>query len=441
MATLTSPDVPSATQPQVVKLRGSCHACALSKLKCSQDKPKCARCTKRGTECQYLASKRAGRKQGRRAGSLRNPSKPDQQLNFVDEENDQKDYMAASTQLIQYALQQDRNLDIYRGNHHQQRTPSYTESVPSLLSSAGPATSATTPLTFNHPELDTFLSSPVSLSLLDVPDIDYFAGAEVNFGDSNGFPDPTSFLKPDGHISTLDTNIPKPSFVLDPLVSLSDLPSPPTSTGRYSSGSPTQCSCFIRSLVLLRELFPDSAATCPSTSPSDGASAETLPIRKIITQNAETIKEINDILDCYCSHDCYTLTIITLTVLKVIAWYGAVARESPLGENRQARRENVDRTPVVIGGYQLEGEDQGRMAAQLVLSELHRVQRLVNTLSQRLKDQAERDGLTNLTTSGVNGTMGHDSVLPGRLSVQLAADLRTRLRGLSGEIVERLRRS
>lgn len=48
--------------PTGIKLRESCQACAMSKIKCSKDKPQCNRCTEKGTVCQYLVTKRTGRK-------------------------------------------------------------------------------------------------------------------------------------------------------------------------------------------------------------------------------------------------------------------------------------------------------------------------------------------------------------------------------------------
>jgi hypothetical protein len=159
----------------------------------------------------------------------------------------------------------------------------------------------------------------------------------------------------------------------------------------------------------------------------------------VITQNEQTVSEIGQILDCYCSQDGYTLTIITLTVLKVLAWYSAVAQESRASDEQQIHADQIDRAPVIIGGYHLDGDEQSRMAAQLVLSELHRVQRVVNTLSERLRNQ----GLQNDLSGRPDGAClnGHESVLPVHLLDQLAADLRARLRGLSGQIVDLLRRS
>jgi hypothetical protein len=45
-----------------IKLRHSCDACALSKVKCQKQKPTCSRCQRRGVACHYLAIKRSGRR-------------------------------------------------------------------------------------------------------------------------------------------------------------------------------------------------------------------------------------------------------------------------------------------------------------------------------------------------------------------------------------------
>ncbi|KAL2796305.1 aflatoxin regulatory protein-domain-containing protein [Aspergillus keveii] len=436
MASLTNPEIPSISQTPGVKLRGSCHACALSKLKCSQDKPTCVRCTKRGTTCQYLASKRAGRKQGSRTGSVRDPTKSVNQPKPSNEGDDRTKFLAASTQLRHYALQQDRSLDSYRGHPHHQRTPSYPDSVPSLLSSAGPAT----PLTFSHSDFESFLSSPVSLSMLDVPEVDYFASAEVNFRDLNDFPDPGAFLTLEESLPMPEDSLPKSSSVPESQALPNDTPSLAPSRDLYSPTNIVQCSCFSRSLALLRQLFPNPTACCTTTSPGNEYSTDPRPtIQQVITQNEQTVSEIGQILDCYCSQDGYTLTIITLTVLKVLAWYSAVAQESRASDEQQIHAEQIDRAPVLIGGYHIDGDEQSRMAAQLVLSELHRVQRVVNTLSERLRNQGLQNGLSGRP----DGTClnGHESVLPVHLLDQLAVDLRARLRGLSGQIVDRLRRS
>ncbi|KAI9376386.1 aflatoxin regulatory protein-domain-containing protein [Aspergillus egyptiacus] len=425
----------SPTQAPTVKLRGSCHACALSKLKCSQDKPTCARCAKRGTTCQYLASKRAGRKQGSRTGSLRSPIKTDHRPLSL-ENGDSKDLLAASTQIMQYALQQDRSLGALRSSHYHQGTPSYPDSVPSLLSSAGTTTSATTPLTFNNHELDGFYASPMSLSLLGGPDIDYFPVNDADLKDFDAFSDPIPFFTPESSMPMLEDNLVKQFFGPNIETSLRDLSSSPSTAEAFNLRSLTQCSCFGRLLTLLRKLFPGSG--CNTTYSEDGDKPFLPTIQQVITQNERTIQEINQTLNCYGSHDGYTLSVLALAVFKVLDWYGAVANDPAVYEDSPTCSDQIDRKPTIIAGYKLEGEDQGRMAAQLVLSELHRVQRLVKILFQRLKDHGSRDGIPG-EANGV-GAGGHPFVLPLSLLDHLAAGLRARLRCLSGEIVEHLRR-
>ena len=85
------------------------------------------------------------------------------------------------------------------------------------------------------------------------------------------------------------------------------------------------------------------------------------------------------------------------------------------------------------------------MAAQLVLSELHRVQRLLNLLSQRLKGQpigSSTVGTPNSALDGQDTPLEAESPLPfsSKMLDQLETDMRNRLRALSLEIIDVLRR-
>ncbi|KAL4780408.1 hypothetical protein BJX76DRAFT_338119 [Aspergillus varians] len=88
------------------------------------------------------------------------------------------------------------------------------------------------------------------------------------------------------------------------------------------------------------------------------------------------------------------------------------------------------------------------MAAQLVLSELHRVQRLVNILSQRLLVAETSIGVTvsdvscHASLDGVNSSSPPPaSLFPKTVLSQLETDIRKRLRELSTEIVQLLQRA
>ena len=148
---------------------------------------------------------------------------------------------------------------------------------------------------------------------------------------------------------------------------------------------------------------------------------------------------------------------MSLIVFKVLGWYAAAARKAPSSDDdnhsmqsprschsrRSSRFEEVLQDPAVVGSYCLDGEDSARMAAQLVLSELHRVQRLVNQLSRKLKVQtAKNGGLADTPNSLGYETSDSEMTLPlsAVMLDQLEMDLRKRLKALSYEIVEGLRR-
>lgn len=103
----------------------------------------------------------------------------------------------------------------------------------------------------------------------------------------------------------------------------------------------------------------------------------------------------------------------------------------------------VLRRPEVVGNYHLGGKDSDRMAAQLVLSELHRVQRLINRLSEKLKGKEPSEGVEtpNSLASGQIPRAFSSPALPFSPAMldHLGTDLRRRLRTLSLDIVETLR--
>lgn len=130
----------------------------------------------------------------------------------------------------------------------------------------------------------------------------------------------------------------------------------------------------------------------------------------IVAENQQTVEVISSILQCQCSQDGYLPTIVALVLFKVMDWYEAVARVLPIssssssssslsgaqslgrdGKLSQFSSSSGHSPDMVVHqqhhkpGYGADGEDLGRMAAQLILSQLHRVQRVVNQLSPKLK--------------------------------------------------------
>ena len=288
--------------------------------------------------------------------------------------------------------------------------------------------------------------------ILNQPHIDS-RGITDELLDSSGAAD---FFMPEDTFSVIDEAISElPS--LPKSLSLPERQDSTTSDAerfQFRFSSESTCCCLIGALGLLRQLFPNASTICTRSRGQgfEDATPQLPTIQSVVAENEQTIEAISNMLQCPCSHDGYLLAIMSLIVFKVLGWYAAAARDTPTTDGSQSpskspshhRRpsschsEKVSPIPAVVGSYCIDGEDQGRMAAQLILSELHRVQRLVNLLSQRLKGQA----MANSAADGKDTPSDGESTSPFSAVMldQLEADLRKRLRALSLEIVDMLRR-
>ncbi|KAF3763006.1 hypothetical protein M406DRAFT_73663 [Cryphonectria parasitica EP155] len=201
-----------------------------------------------------------------------------------------------------------------------------------------------------------------------------------------------------------------------------------------------------------------------------------LSAESIIAHNRPVLDTVADILQCSCSQDSHLLVLITLTLFKALTWYAAAASgKNEILKNQTCPKDSSPAAPSPTSGLvastaaatgygtpssvgiseqqHLAGHqeyDRDRMASQLVLSELSRMQGIVKTLSQNLavlrhrsdggggravneKNVDQRAGGAYHSTSSTTITFSF------ALFEQLEVDLRRRLRGLSAEIMERLR--
>ncbi|KAI5922015.1 aflatoxin regulatory protein-domain-containing protein [Camillea tinctor] len=475
---LPTPSHSTGRRPSGPKLRDSCHACATSKVKCHKEKPTCSRCAKRGLTCEYVATKRGGRKHDHRSSMSERRRTPPRTTPTAD-----------SLDVNQFIPQLNSwfaptNLDTIPSPgiiHHQSPKPTIsgtsTAFFPGLLSPSNPPMTTLPDLST---ELDGLFNSSLSFPVGDMSDSDVMGQANFFSTDMN----PHS--QNNNHSNITPTLIePFPLFenaITEISLPSSDSSSPTKDPFSYlilndtiAAESPA-CSCLIQALGLMKQIFPNPPMACMRDSlASRGLVSPSTPIaaaQEVVAKNEAIIEAINAMLQCPCSHDGYLLTIMSLIVFKILGWYAAAARKS------EPHRSNISTTgssssngannndinkdsptphpslksdhvgnepPNVTNDYHLDGEDSGRMAAQLVLSELHRVQRLVNQLSQKLKMQATNNSGTPDTpdSSGFNSaTMDYEtgSPLSPVMLDQLEVDLKKRLKSLSWEIVEGLRR-
>ncbi|KAE8352188.1 hypothetical protein BDV28DRAFT_135597 [Aspergillus coremiiformis] len=207
---------------------------------------------------------------------------------------------------------------------------------------------------------------------------------------------------------------------------------------------------FLNQTLGLLKQFP-SAATL--TSPSSRGEAfenyqgigQEQTLQSVMADNEQTLQSISDILQCQNSEDEYLRAMLTIIIFKVLNSYAAVLRCTPRFDGGPHWNKNhVDRTPAgVAGGYDAHGKDHGRMVAQQILHEVHRIQQLVNVLTERFSPHRGRvEPLVSSSSSSSTDRpdMFWDrerlSPLPGSLLEQIEIDLRRRLRNLLAEIVD-----
>ena len=416
-----------STKSATPKLRDSCHSCAISKVKCHKEKPTCARCAKRGVTCEYFETKRAGRKHDTRP----------KQTKGVPQTLPEQSFSTFETSLLT-----SRNLTQPSPRQH---TSTHPEVLPDILATPDLASSST--LTASSFDFDDFLASPISSCAPEMSDFDVLDQPQFDRRSLN-----SDFLDFDGAATSV---IPEDAFsFIGKTVFESPAQSEPQSLperrdSTNSDGSffqdfcwESKCCCLLRALDLLKQLSPNASTICMYSRRQDHESTTSpVPtIQSVVAKNDQSIEAINGMLQCPCSGNDYLLTIMSLVVFKVLGWYTAVMNGSqdPTWSHADNRRqplyhsEQALQSPLIMSGYCIEGEDQCRMVAQLILSGLNRVQRLVNLLSQRLRSH----GMRNRATSGLNGATDGQHVFPGggypspfsaTMLVQLEADLRKRL--------------
>ncbi|KIM92896.1 hypothetical protein OIDMADRAFT_21633 [Oidiodendron maius Zn] len=168
------------------------------------------------------------------------------------------------------------------------------------------------------------------------------------------------------------------------------------------------------------------------------------------------------ILQCSCSANSFLLTIVALVVFKVLDWYAYAAKTATADEDETFNGNPYSSMPsprqrsaeLTVGSHrQQKGRDYDRQSAQLVLVELHRVQRFLSQLSPKLQacghePQSRRASTSTASSqpSMANPQFSGDvltmAALPFSSVVleQLEPEVRKRIRSLSAEIIEFLRR-
>lgn len=240
--------------------------------------------------------------------------------------------------------------------------------------------------------------------------------------------------------------------------------------GAFVCESESGCGCMMQALELMNKFFsPELTSSTSSTSLHDSATTprskhrgRQLAAETVIRQNKLCIESVSNMLECSCAETGFLLTVLAVIVFKILDRYTMAARQHPSGngggfEGLESLIGN-DRVkfPAAGGGLSFDdytkmphGDvDSRRMVAQLILSELHRVQGLVNQLALRLMARRAGEGARSSSNSemsfsimpqleGVQSMAAFSSTTLG----QMETDLRKCVSSLSSEIIHILRHS
>ncbi|KAI1634861.1 aflatoxin regulatory protein-domain-containing protein [Biscogniauxia mediterranea] len=383
------PALAASTSLPTPKLKDSCHNCATAKLRCSKEKPTCSRCENRGKKCQYLATKRAGRK---RVSSLNNRSSS-----------------TSSPGSMQIPLTQSTS--------HPTATASslYLD----IISSLSPSIELVSTPIPNSPD---FFASWISLPPADVTMADSGQNNLDNYSSYDGVP--TS------NVMETSANLPGGALSATMAKTYSDPVTLPITSSPSEGSSEKSPSCISRATDILHQL-------CSHNPRLFDKKTHTPPdAQGIVERSRHVLDGVKDILECSCSRDGYTLAIVYLIILKVLDRYTSAAQKT------------TTKTPMPNSHDYDTGEHDNNVhtnshttvSAQLLLGELYRAQGVFAILSQHLQSLGGRGpGLGDISDSrqaaahcGAVVSDGEDSLdLPPTILAQAELDLGSRLHALS----------
>lgn len=397
------------------RLKDSCTACAASKVRCGREKPVCSRCERRGDHCEYTPARRVGR-------TYRNAGK-------AAAAEHTKASAAASKE--QGSLQQSpangivNTSDVVQDNMTFSESMTLPDHMPGDWVGLIGSMDTTTSMTPVGMEFENVFESPTSLP---VPELTFSPHDTEFWGQFCTVPAPLPAQSQDNSSKSFDSTN-----------------SQPTSHSQSSNDCMTVIQGF------LTKLFQRPLHTCALASKREDSTATIPTIEMVAKENRAIMEGIEQILNCPCSHDDYFAALISLVVLKVIAWYRAASRvsssrlSSPV-TSYSPRRQSMEQVRFSAssthdGDYGHEGES--RKAAQLVLSELHRARRLLNLLTQR-KQASQSPIATNVSpvmdTSDEEASTANGAAAAALVLDHLVSDLAVTLNNVSLETINLLRK-
>ncbi|KFX90686.1 hypothetical protein V490_06330 [Pseudogymnoascus sp. VKM F-3557] len=163
------------------------------------------------------------------------------------------------------------------------------------------------------------------------------------------------------------------------------------------------CTTLASSTIQLLHL--DSSTCGASTSRHGNPFQPISSIDQVLINNKSAIENARSLLACPCSlSPQYALT-IALIIHNILVCYEAIIRATtsvrPEPGNTQWS-DNLRATPITVGAYKIDAEDDQRMRIQLVVNELRKVNGLVEKYGERYCISNEEEALNAGIYSALN---------------------------------------
>lgn len=356
MAKGSASDVPNTrdTSFKRPKIRESCTHCSSQKIRCTKERPACARCVNKGLLCQYNISRRTGT----RRHSVRATPEPETSISNAPTSGVPTDPVKIDGK----------------------QSPAMSDFA--LLDG-----------------LETFDSSlwhqPITTDIQDI-DMQYF-----DFFDPGGYqaePEPINSFDID---STLLCGTSTAGYLPELDAEASTRPSSSSSppSQRSDSGRATihgGGGCISTALQIFSELHVSSSA-CPIAA---GAAAHDIrEFDHVLDSNRAALEKLSSILDCPpCCHDQEVLTALFLAVQKALSWYSAALDVAGDGEPTSPSS-RVKSPPAFLGSYALGAQAQTLARAYVVMAQLQQHFQPLLAKLQRISSLSALGARSSSTTS------------------------------------------
>jgi hypothetical protein len=173
-----------------------------------------------------------------------------------------------------------------------------------------------------------------------------------------------------------------PMFSQDKLVqSPPMIPAPPPSPPVSASMPNHDCTQF--AFQTLNSLYAPPSSQ-PSATDFNGSSEGLPTLDAVLSTNKSAVDKLYVLLGCPCSANPHFSTTIAFTVTKILSWYQAIAGVTNQEDfSVNTPMEAFTHTPISLGDFRLEVEDEDTFRTQLILGELRKVEKLIDKFSER----------------------------------------------------------